>query len=79
MSDGESVVINGTTCTRISPQVADVLTRHAAAVRTCQQLSESSGWMVPGEFDRLADVQDAIGAARTTLADAGRLDLIGGA
>ena len=41
--------------------------------------SESTEWMAPGEFDRLADVQDELAMRRKRLADTGNLDLIGGA
>ncbi|OUD03323.1 hypothetical protein [Streptomyces swartbergensis] len=52
---------------------------YASAVQTCRGLSASTGWMAPGEFDRLADVQDELAMHRTRLANAGRLDLVEGA
>ncbi|WP_208636929.1 hypothetical protein, partial [Streptomyces swartbergensis] len=45
---------------------------YASAVQTCRGLSASTGWMAPGEFDRLADVQDELAMHRTRLANAGR-------
>jgi hypothetical protein len=52
---------------------------YATTANTCRSLSGASGWMAPGEFDRLADVQDELAMRRKRLADTGNLDLIGGA
>ena len=52
---------------------------YASTAKTYRGLSESTGWMAPGEFDRLADVQDELAMRRKRLADTGNLDLIGGA
>jgi hypothetical protein len=60
--------------------LADMLAAsYATTAKTYRGLSESTEWMAPGEFDRLADVQDELAMRRKRLADAGRLDLIGGA
>lgn len=52
---------------------------YATTAKTCRSLSESTEWMAPGEFDRLADVQDELAMRRKRLADTGNLGLIGGA
>ena len=60
--------------------LADMLaTRYATTAKTYRGLAESTEWMAPGEFDRLADVQDELAMRRARLANAGRLDLIEGA
>ncbi|MFD5910263.1 hypothetical protein ACFWHL_16250 [Streptomyces massasporeus] len=49
---------------------------YATTAQTYRGLAESTGWMAPGEFDRLLDVQDEMAMRRTRLVNAGRLDLI---
>jgi len=61
----------------LPPSVFDVLTRHAAAARTTRDLSACTAWMAPAEFDRLADVQDAMAMYRHQIKQAGRSDLLG--
>ena len=65
---------------RAEETLADMLaSSYASTAQTCRGLSESTEWMAPGEFDRLADVQDELAMRRTRLADTGNLDLIEGA
>ncbi|MET8113769.1 hypothetical protein [Streptomyces prasinus] len=52
------------------PAVAEYATRHAAASRTCRELSASTDWMAPAEFDRLADVQDELAMYRSQMGGA---------
>lgn len=55
------------------PSVPDIAARHAAASRTCQQLSHSSDWMAPAEFDRLANVQDELAMYHSQIEQADHL------
>lgn len=65
---------------RAEETLADMLaSSYASTAQTYRGLSESTDWMAPGEFDRLADVQDELAMRRSRLAETGRLDLIEGA
>ncbi|MFJ9101332.1 hypothetical protein ACIRJM_23025 [Streptomyces sp. NPDC102405] len=49
------------------------------AAVTCSLVSRWSGTIAPGEFDRLANLQDVMAGMHATLAGHNRLDLVGGA
>lgn len=77
LQDGESTVINGTTVTAVSLNVAVLLDRYRWAHVRCRHLSAKA--TTSEDFGRLLRVQDEMAMCRCQLAAAGRLDLIGGA
>ncbi|WP_060905361.1 hypothetical protein [Streptomyces scabiei] len=64
---GESVVINGTKCTRVSLAEADLLDRYRAASQRCRRLAANPDT----DFDAVLLAQDEMRACRC------QLDLIG--
>lgn len=75
LPDGESLTINGTTCTAVSLPVADLLTRHARLQSRCRCLSAKA--VTSEDYNQLLDWHVLLTDCRCQLADAGRLDLIG--
>lgn len=78
---GESTVINGTPVTAVSLAVAEAITVYEAASLHAVQLAAraESGGMSDLDADSLAHAEDLMAGARAVLAEAGRLDLVGGA
>lgn len=74
LPDGESLTINGVTCTAVTVEVADLLTRHDRLRSRCRRLSMRA--TTTADFDQLLDWHVALDACRCQLAKAGRLDLI---
>ena len=70
LKNGESTVINGTLCTMVSPQVAELVQRHEWASARCRRLSAA------GDYDQWLCVADELAMCRCKLAAAGCLDLI---
>jgi hypothetical protein len=68
---GESAVVNGTVCTRVSLVEAVLLDRYREASLRCRALAQAA------DFDGYLIVQDELAMCRCQLAAAGRLDLIG--
>ncbi len=77
LPDGESLTINGTTCTAVSAKVADLLTLHARVQSRCRRLSARA--VTVEDYNQLLDWHLLLTDCRCQLRDAGRLDLIGGA
>jgi hypothetical protein len=75
LPDGESLTINGTTCTAVSLPVADLLTRHARLQSRCRRLSAKA--VTSEDYSQLLDWHALLTDCRCQLAAAGRLDLIG--
>jgi hypothetical protein len=80
LRDGESTVINGTPVTAVSLEVAEALTRYETESVHVVQLAAlaESGRLSDLDADSLAHAEDLRAGALATLAQAGRLDLIGG-
>lgn len=80
---GESAVINGTPVTAVSLEMAEAVARFEAAARHVTEITAALAdpdYMPTGlEWDDLVHVEDVMAGARAVLAEAGRLDLIGGA
>lgn len=78
---GESTVINGTTCTAVSLNEAELLTRYKVASARTAELSKLTDArdLTVAEFNAFEFAQDTMRESRAKLAEAGRLDLIGGA
>jgi hypothetical protein len=70
LAPGESAVINGVTCTGVSLQVADLLTRHRWASARCSRLSAAA------DYDGCLRLQDEMAMCRCQLAAAGMLHLV---
>ncbi len=75
LPDGESLTINGTTCTAVSLPVADLLTRHARLQSRCRCLSAKA--VTSEDYNQLLDWHVLLTDCRCQLAAVGRLDLIG--
>jgi hypothetical protein len=62
---------------RVTPEVQRAVTVYEVASERYRELTNLGRPMSGAEFDSLGLAQDRMAAARKTLADAGRLDLIG--
>ena len=77
LRNGESTVINGTSVTAVSLEVAEAITRYEiATARYDELIARPASSLSPAEFDAFGDAQQTIAESLGTLADAGRLDLI---
>ena len=74
LPDGESLTINGVTCTAVSARVADLLTRHDRLQSRCRRLSMRAETVE--DYNQLRDWLDLLADCRCQLAAAGRLHLI---
>lgn len=74
LPDGESLTINGVTCTAVSVRVADLLTRYDRLKSRCRRLAASAETVE--DYNQLWDWQTVLADCRCQLAAADRLHLI---
>ena len=72
--NGESLTINGTTCTAVSPKVADLLTRHDRLQSRCRRLSVKA--VTSEDYNQLFDWHVLLTDCRCKLDAAGALHLV---